>query len=205
MKKIETIWHYLLFSALEKGIFKHTQLELAQKFGYSISTVHHALEASGRMGAIRKESKFFVLSDFSKLLYYWASVRNIESDILYMTNVTQDIKQIEGLVPPHSIYAGYSAAQKILTEPPADYGKVYIYLLPKDCRDAKTRFPPAGRKVRDSNVFVLRLHPAMLVFGKQTTLPQTFVDIWNLKDWYSRDFIRALATRMEEVRHGILS
>ncbi|MFH1565919.1 MAG: hypothetical protein ABIB98_01830 [bacterium] len=31
MKKIETIWYYLLWSSLEKGVYKHTQKGLAKE------------------------------------------------------------------------------------------------------------------------------------------------------------------------------
>jgi len=43
MRKIETIWHLILQSALEKKKFKHTQLELAKLFAYAVSTVNYSL------------------------------------------------------------------------------------------------------------------------------------------------------------------
>jgi hypothetical protein len=30
-------------------------------------------------------------------------------------------------------------------------------------------------------------------------LTQTFVDVWNLGDWYSRDFVVALETKINEL------
>jgi hypothetical protein len=41
----------------------------------------------------------------------------------------------------------------------------------------------------------------MAKYGPVTTLPQTFVDIWNLKDWYGQEFIK----RLEEKINAILS
>lgn len=196
MKKIETIWHCLLWSALEKKQFKHTQQELAKYFDYSLSTVHHAIEVPSQIGAIRKESKFFVLEDFKKLLYYWASVRRLNSNIIYQTKSDLSVFDREGLVPPEAIYAGYSAAKKLLREPPADYDKVYFYLTEKDLEETKRRFPP---EKGTPNLFVLKMPAMMPKYGKITTLPQTFVDIWNLKDWYSHDFTKTLEEKMYEL------
>ena len=74
--------------ALEEKQFKHTQQSLAKLFGYSLSTINHALASPSQLGAIRKESKFFVLEDFQKFLYYWASVRNLEMEY-YHNLITQ--------------------------------------------------------------------------------------------------------------------
>lgn len=198
MKKIETIWHDILYSSLEKKQYKYTQKELASKFGYSLSTVNHALKIPASLGAIRKTSKFFILEDFEKLLFYWASVRNLQKDIIYQTYLDYSITELEGLVPAKSVYGGYTAAKKILSEPPADYSKIYFYFPENKLDYLKERFPPS---LKEANIFVLKLHATMLSYGSITTLPQTFVDIWNLHDWYARDFTKSL----EEKIHGLLS
>lgn len=199
MKKIETVWHHILWLALTERQFKHTQQSLAKFFGYSLSTINHALTAPTQLGAIRKESKFFVLENFQKLLYYWASIRNLENDLIYQTYFRADILEIEGLLLPESIYAGYSAGRRILKEAPADYSKVYCYFSEADITKVKERFPE--NKEKPANLFVLKQHLAMKNYGLVTTLPQTFVDIWNLKDWFSRDFTQ----KLEEKINGILS
>lgn len=202
MKKIETIWHYLLFEALEKGQFQHTQQEIAKRFGYSLSTINYALAEPSAIGAIRKESKFFVLENCNKLLYFWASQRSLQKEIIYETYYPATALEIEGLLPPASIYACYSSAKKILKEVPADYEKVYLYIANKELNEIKRRFPK--NKEKEPNVFVFKLHPSMAAYGQITTLPQTFVDIWNLKDWYGQDFIKALEQKINE-KLGILS
>lgn len=194
MRKIETIWHYVLNSALQ-GSYKHTQQDLAAKFQYSSSTVNYALDVPAQMGAIRKTSKFFILEDFDKLLYYWASVRSFEKDIEYATYYPCSITKAEGEIPAGGIYAGYSAAKILLGEAPADYSKLYCYH--SSVEDFKKRFPE--NKERDPSIFVLKKPENMQ--GSTTTLPQAFVDIWNMRDWYSKDFTRLL----EEKMHGILS
>lgn len=203
MKKIETIWHHLLYSALTEANFKFTQQDLAKSFGYSLSTIHHALIIPSQIGAIRKESKYFVLQDFQKLLYYWASVRNLAKDILYSTYYDGSVAQLETLMPPFAIYAAYSSAKKLLGEAPADYSKVYVYVNPQDLEQFKTRFNPVDKKAKTkpNTIFALSAPKTLSKYGQITSLPQTFVDIWNLKDWYGKDFTHALEDKM----YGILS
>lgn len=198
MRKIETIWHFLLNSALTEKKFKHTQKGLADFFSYSVSTINHALAIPTQIGAIRKESKFFVLENFQKMLYYWASARNFEKDIIYKTHCDAIIKEIEGLIPPEGIFACYSAASRIFDEPPSDYSKVYFYLDEQNIEKAKQRFPHIKGQ---ENVFVLKAPEVLKNYGQITTLPQTFVDIWNLKDWYGQDFTKAIENKI----NGILS
>lgn len=196
MKKIETIWHHILTEAVTKGRFQHTQQELAHQFQYSLSTIYHALQVPSAMGAIRKTGKSFVLQDFKKLLYYWASVRALARDVLYAASVELPLREIEGRALPESIYGAYTAAKKIMGEPPADYSKVYFYLPSTSLPAFERRFPPSSKK-RPANTFVLKMIPAMARYGPFTTLIQTFVDIWNLTDWYAHDFTQALEARID--------
>lgn len=66
MKKIETIWHHLLWQVLEKKQFKHTQQGLAREFGYSLSTVHSAVKKVADIGAVRVAGKFFKVENAKK-------------------------------------------------------------------------------------------------------------------------------------------
>ncbi len=193
MRKIETIWHEILFQALEKKKFKFTQQELAEKFGYSLSTVNYALDVPAEMGMVRKESKFSVLTDFNKLLYYWASERRLAKDIIYKTYADQDIISLEKIIPPEAIFGGYTAAKEYLGEPPADYSKIYFYADESSLEEIKRRYPENNQR---PNVFVLKKIPALERYGDYTTLPQTFVDIWNLRDWYAREFVISLEDKI---------
>lgn len=199
VKKIETIWHYLLLCALNDGVFRHTQQDLARRFGISLSTVHHALGIPTAIGAVRKESKFFVLSDAIKLLYYWANVRNLKRRIIYQTHVNARVQDREGLALPTSIFACYTAGKLILCEAPADYTAVYFYDEQKNLKQTQERYPHNTRK--PPNVFILEKTQYMASYGQFTTLPLTFVDIWNLPDWYAKNFTKAL----EEKIHALLS
>lgn len=201
MKKIETLWHHILYEALTHQTFKFTQQELAVRFSYSLSTVHHALAAPSRIGAIRKESKFFVLSHPMKFLLYWASVRNLSNNICYSTYYEGPILKAQGELPAGGIYGGYTAAKHILGTVPADYDKIYYYY--QDPENFRRRFPPNHK--HSDNIFVLSL-PNIKEYienypGGTTSLPNTFVDIWNMADWFAADFTRAL----EEKIDGLLS
>lgn len=198
MTKIETIYHHILYEALQNGVFKHTQKDLADKFSYSLSTINLALAIPTNIGAIRKETRFFVLENPKKLLYYWASIRNLERDITYQTFFAEKITEIEGLMPQNVIYAGYTAAKKLLLESPADYSKAYIYADEETTKEIQERFPM--NREYEPNIIVLHEHDTMKIYDENiTTLPQTFVDVWNFKDWYSNDFTQALEKKMNGI------
>jgi len=199
MKKIETLWHYLLWEALTKRNFEHTQEKLAEKFHYSLSTIHHGLKTLTRIGAIKKHSRGFVLINPKKLLFYWGSVRNLTNNITYQTFSPAPPLQIEGELPGGGIYGAFTAARLILKEAPADYNQIYYYYpFPQDFQK---RFPP--NNTHPPNIFVLKMknleNYSKLYPGGFTTLAHTFVDIWNISTWYATDFLRALEEKIDEL------
>lgn len=197
MKKIETIWHHLLWETLEHRIFEFTQQELAREFGYSLSTIHHAVTKVAAIGAVRIGPKSFVVENAKKLLYYWASVRNLEKYLRYSTYYEGPILTAQGELPAGGIYGGYPAARHILGFAPADYDKIYYYC--QDVEEFKRRFPE-NHKYSD-NMFVLTM-PGIQAYtdrypGGTTSLAHTFVDIWNMADWFAADFITALEEKID--------
>jgi len=196
MLKIETIWRELLFQSIEAKNRRFTQKELAQKFGFSTSTIFQALKAPRKMGAVRVTGRFFVLEDPKKLLYHWASVRNLGKQIIFKAKVDLPIMEIEGLVPPGAVFAGFAAARRILGEPPADYGEVHVYS--DDLESIKKRLVfVKGRE----NLIVFKADPFLAQYGQITTLAQTFVDLWNLPSWQAKEFTQALEVKI----NGLLS
>lgn len=194
MKKIETIWRELLFQAIEKGNRQFTQKELAKKFNFSTSTIFQALKTPRKMGAVRVTGRFFVLEDPEKLLYHWASARDFKKDILFAGKVDLPILEIEGRMPPGVIFGGFSAARLILKESPADYDKVYVY-TPKP-EEIKKRFElEKGRE----NLIALKADQFLGNYGQITPLCQTFVDLWNLPEWYAKEFVQALKEKIDEL------
>lgn len=197
MKKIEIIWRELLFQAIEKNNRQFTQKELASKFGFSTSTIFQALKTPRKMGAVRVGGRNFVLEDPEKLLYHWASVRDLSKDIILAGQVRLPVAEIEGRIPPEAVFGGYGAAKELLKgDVPADYDKVYIYLSDKN--QAHSRFEiKKGRE----NLFVLKKDEFLDSYGQITTISQTFVDLWNLSDWYAKEFIKTLKEKID----GLLS
>lgn len=195
MKKIEIIWRELLYQTIEKGHREFTQKSLAAKFNFSTSTVFQALRPLREMGAVRVTGRNFTLEDAEKLLYHWASARKLSSDILLKGYVNLPVKEIEGLAPPAATFAGYSAASRILSNAPADYDKVYLYL--ENVQEALARYEiKTGGK---PNLIILKADDFLTSYGLLTTLAQTFVDIWNFEDWFAKEFTTALKRRIDEL------
>jgi len=195
MKKIEIIWRELLFESIERGRREFTQKQLAQKFDFSTSTVFQALKAPRKMGAVRVSGRNFVLEDPEKLLYHWASVRDLDKDTIFKARIDLPIFEIEGRMPPEVIFAGYKAAREILAgASAADYDRVYVYS--ESVEGLRERFE--FKKGRE-NLIVLKADKFMSSYGQTTTLAQTFVDLWNLSDWYAREFLRSLKEKINEL------
>lgn len=196
MKKIEIIWREILYQALEKKNRRFTQKELAGRFGFSTSTVFQALKAPRKMGAVRVTGRYFVLEDPEKLLYHWASARSLAKDIVFAGRVNLPVFEIEGRMPPEAVFAGFSAARYALGSSPADYDKVYVYTQSPE--KLKRRFElEKGRE----NLFVLKADQFLANYGQVTTLAQTFVDLWNMPEWYAREFVVGLKKKID----GLLS
>jgi len=198
MKKIEIIWRELLFQVLEKGNNHFVQQELAQKFNFSTSTIFQALKSPRKMGAVRVGGREFIVSDPEKLLYHWASVRDLNKEIIYQTQVDLPIMEIENSMVPKAIFACFSAYRLKYNEAAADYDKVYIYLKTQNSNleEIKQRFP---QKKGRPNLIVLKADKYLADYGRFTSIGQTFVDLWNLPDWFAKEFVNTLKEKIDEL------
>lgn len=190
MKKIEFVYREILYNALEKKNRTLTQLELSRKLKISLSTVNSALKPLRAMGAIEVRLKNFKIIDPEKVLYYWASIRNLEKDIIFKTRAEKPVQAIESEMPPDIVFGAYSAYKFRFKDVPADYSEVYVY---GDLSEVKKRFPESKNR---ANLFVLKKDEFIEQYGKTTCLAQTFADLWNLKEWYAKEFLEALKKRM---------
>jgi len=192
MTKKEIIWREILFQAIENKKIDFTQKELAQKYGFSLSTVFNALKIP-RASNIIEGKRGLRVSDTEKLLYIWATFRKLKKDIIYQTAVSKDVFTIEGEMPPGVIFGGFSAFARKYGSPPADYDKVYVYIAKNQLNEIKNRFPKQkGRP----NLFILLADPFLKQFGQITPDCQTFADLWNVGDWYAKDFLQALKEKI---------
>lgn len=190
------IWREILFQAGENKKIAFTQKELAQKYGFSLSTIFNALKVPRSASAVEGERGFKVW-DAEKFLHLWATFRNLKKDIIYQTNVLKPVREIEGEMPAGVIFGGYSAFLKKYGEAPADYDKVYVYAAENGVEEIKNRFPPQKGYV---NLIVLKADPWLKNFGKMTPDCQTFVDLWGMAEWYAKDYLAALKDKM----YGVL-
>ncbi|MEW6063449.1 MAG: helix-turn-helix domain-containing protein [Nanoarchaeota archaeon] len=193
MKNAELIYREILYQAIEKKNRVLTQAELARKLRISLSIVNGAIKSIERLGAVEVRPRNFHILDIKKILYYWASIRNISKDIIYSTRIEKPVVEIEKLMPDTVIFGAYSAYKYLFKDVPADYSEVYVY----GNKELEERFP---KSKGIPNLFVLKKDDKMESYGKTTTIANTFVDLWNLREWYAKDFLKALEERL----YGVL-
>jgi len=193
MKKKEWVYREALYTIMELKEKKLTQLSLAQKLKISLSTVNNALRPLVKMGAVDVTGMGFRVTDEEKLAAYWASIRDLEKDIEYQTRVDAPVSDIEKSMPPDVTYTAYSGYKFKFGDVPADYSEVYIYASP-DMHEIKARFPELKGP---PNLFVLVADPQLARVSKESIAPscQLYVDLWNLKEWYAKDFLKTLERR----------
>lgn len=192
MTKKEVIWREILFQATVKKKMEFTQKELAQKYGFSLSTVFNALKVPRSVGAVEGK-RGLKIKDIEKFLNLWATLRNLKKDIIYQTNTAKNVREIEGEFPPFVIFGAYSAFIKKYKTAPADYDKVYIYASRKQLSEIRNRFPYSGGYF---NLVVLEPDAWLKNFGRVTPDCQTFADLWNLSEWYAKDFLNDLKAKI---------
>ena len=191
MKKKELVYREILFQAMEKKSKKMTQSGIAKALGISLSTVNNALAPLRSMGAVTIGLRGFEASDCKKMIYYWASIRNIQKDIIYSTRAENPVRQIESEMPDSIVFAAYSAYKLRFNDSPADYSEVYVY--------GESAIERLNQSKKTPNVFVLKEDPLMQRYGKTGTLAQIFVDLWNLKEWYAKEFLNAMEERINAI------
>ena len=140
------------------------------------------------MNAVEIKRRCFTVIDLKKILFHWASIRNVEKDIIFQTRVELPVRKIEADMPNNIIYGAYSAYKFKFRDVPADYSEVYVY-------GETTRFQ---KNNKTPNLFVLKKDEHADQYGKTTTIAQTFVDLWNMKSWYAKEFLTALQEKIGE-------
>lgn len=191
MTKKEILWREILHEYQKNPNNLFTQKALAERFGLSLSTVFHALKIPRASGAIDVRGRGFRVRDFEKFLLLWATLRNPKKDIIYATHSELPVQKAEGLMPPDTIFGAYSAYRFAYHDAPADYDKIYVYADSAD--DIRKRFPEQKGYL---NLFVLKTDPHLASYGATTPPVQMFVDLWNLEDWYAKDFLAALKKKL---------
>ena len=195
MTKKEIIWREILFQARKNKKNRFTQKELSQKFGFSLSTIFNALKVPRQANIIEVRGRFFLLRDYKRLLYLWASARSFKKDLIYQTYV-KEVNRFEGDMPPEISFGFYSAFKFLYKTIPVDYDHVYVYLNPQDIKNISQRLRlNKNSKIAKNvypNFFILAKDKWQDTYGKTLLPEQIFVDIWNASEWYAKDFLKKL-------------
>jgi hypothetical protein len=189
MRKKEWVYREILYQVLEKRVHFFKQKNLAEICGVSIGNVNKSLDPLEKMNCIEKKPRGFHVIDPKKMLLYWASIRNLDKDIVYETRNNKPVDETEKELPP-VIFTAYSGYKFLFKSIPADYSEVWVYGGGEAVED---RFKQAhGRP----NIFVLKMDEHLKKF-REIPLAQLFVDLWNINTWYANDFLKKLETEID--------
>ncbi|MEK7597754.1 MAG: hypothetical protein AAB441_03880 [Patescibacteria group bacterium] len=186
MLKIEYVWRELLDRVIEKRNSDFTITELAKKYSLSTSVVNHALIPLRNLNIVKINKTSSKVIDWERLLFFWATRRNFKKDIIYSTFSPLPVYDREGLMPSEVVPTGYTAFRYLFKKTPADYDHIYFYS--NKVEKIIKRFPVSKRP---PNIFILNPDPYLLK-SKKLELAQLFVDLWNLPEWYAKDFQEAV-------------
>jgi hypothetical protein len=192
MLKIEYIWRDLLNRVIEQKNPNFTITELAQKYSLSTSVVSHGLIPLRDLRIVKINKTSSMTVDWERLLFYWATRRNLKKEIIYTTSSPLSTEEREGLMPGEVIATGYTAFRQSFGQPSADYDHIYFYS--DNVEPVKKRFPPNKKA---ANIFMVKPDP-YLIQAKKIGLAQLFVDLWNLPEWYAKDFQEAMLNKIKE-------
>ena len=194
MKKIEAVYREILYRAMERKEFNLTQSELSKKLNISLSIVNLVARKLNSSGAIKIQQRSFHVLDVKKILYLWASLRNLRKDIIFQARIEIPVREIERILPD-ILYTAYTAYKFRFNDVPADYSEIYVYADEKELEVIKRRIYKLKHSEKNPNLFILKKDSSLDLYDK-IPLAQIFVDLWNLKEWYSKDFINALENKI---------
>lgn len=196
MLKIEYVWRELLDRTIEKRNPDFTITELAKKYALSTSVVSHALIPLRNLNIVKINKTSSKVADWERLLFFWATRRNLKKDIIYSTFSPSPVFNGEGLMPADVIPTAFTAFRYLFKRTPADYDHIYFYSNNVD--KIIKRFPESKRP---PNIFISK-PDSYLLKSKKLGIAQLFVDLWNLPEWYAKDFQEAV---LLEIKRNIKS
>ncbi len=195
MKNTEIILRELLYRAIEKNEFSLTQSELSKNLNISLSAINLAVKKLTSIGALKPSQRGFKIIDIKKIIYYWASIRNLQEDIIFKTRIEAPVREIERAMP-NIIFTAYTAFKLKFNDTPADYSEIYIYADEKELEIIKKRISKFKISELNPNLLVLKKDKILAQYN-QIPLSQIFIDLWNIKEWYAREFLNALEVKLK--------
>jgi len=196
MKLYEVLYREIATDYLSgKNLF--TQKEMSNRLGISISNINRALKELEAINAVMIRPMAFKIIAIDRLLLYWATRRKLTKDIVYSAFADMRTNEIEASMPNGTAFTAYTAYKKIYDDIPANYSEVYVYATEDALYEIKKGFPL--HKSYD-NIFVLKADPILeerIENGMAVVpVPNVFVDLWNMRAWYAKDFVDALAKKL---------
>lgn len=199
MNKQEIVFR-ALGSEVTSGNRSFTQLGLSKNLGISLSAVNAAVKSLEAINAVRLKKRGFDVISLNRLLLYWATHRSLKKDIVYQTRVEMPMREIERSMPDGMAFTGYSGYRLLFNDSPADYSEVFVYARGEVLERIKKRFEPNGKT---PNVIVLKCDDVLekeiterQLKNSSVAAVQLFVDLWNMNQWYAKDFVDALSKRL---------
>jgi len=194
MKRAEIVYREILYRVIENKETTFTQSEISKKFNLSLSIVNHAVKKLESLGAVKIMLRGFRVIDAKKILVFWASIRDLEKEIVLKTRMELPVREIEKLMPDIT-FTSYTAYKLRFNDVPSDYSEVYAYADEKELNEVKKRISKIKTSEKTPNLFILKKDHFMLNYNS-LPIAQLYVDLWNLKEWYSKEFLNALEKRM---------
>src|SRR3989344_5281599 len=127
MKRTEQIIREMLYQCIEKKNHTFTQSALSKSLKISLSIVNSTIKTLERIGALEARQRGFTVIDIKKVLFYWASIRSLQKDILITVRIEKPVREMEKTMPNNTVFAAYSAYKFLFDDVPADYSEVYVY------------------------------------------------------------------------------
>lgn len=182
-----------MFRTIEQKNQYFSITELSEKFKLSTSVVSHALVPLRGLGIIQVGKVKSKVIDTERLLFFWATRRNITKDIIYKTYSSLPVMEREASLPSGVYPTAYSYCRLFLKDVAADYSNIYFYS--KDLKEIQQRFPPDDKNF--PNLFILKADQCLTLY-KIVPIAQVFADLWNLQEWYAKDFSDLVLAKIKE-------
>jgi len=189
MKKYERIYREILIGILSKKE-KFSQLELSKKCHVSIGLVNQILKKLKENSSVEIFPMQFRVIDASKILFDWATKRNINKDISEKYYIEMNAIEIEKSLP--FILTAYSGWRLLNNNIPFEYSKVYVYISEKEKELFKTWLKDKPLAKGRENLFVIFTDDNHLIENSQkkiAPIAQIFVDLYSLSGLESKYFL----------------
>lgn len=184
---LERVYRRVVYEFAERGKNHFTQRSLSQQTHVSIGNVNYALKPLFGIGAVVHHARGFAVSNLRKLLAFWAVKSTSMKRVQYRTFTDSRVHDVEMHIPSGCIFTAYSAYWIRFSEVPSDYAQVHVY---GSAEAVRRLYPPSDRGPVE--VVVLRPDDELKEYGSVVPLGQVYVDVWNLPQWMSSEFLKRI-------------